>query len=132
MNATVTWEGVDALIRKIDATPERTRKATASSLYRAAEAIMADSKEHYVPVDVGVLRDSGFVTLPEEVSGGIQVTLGFGGAAQDYAVVQHEDLSLQHPHGGGPKYLERPLLDHGQRLLQTLAEDIRSELGGAS
>jgi hypothetical protein len=31
---------------------------------------------------------------------------------QVYAHYQHEDLSLRHPRGGGPKFLERPLFEH--------------------
>lgn len=132
MNAAVTWQGLEEFTRTLDATPARLLQAAGGGLYRRAEAIMADAKEHYVPVDLGILRDSGHVELPEVTAEGVQVALGFGGAAQDYAVIQHEDLSLAHPNGGGPKYLERPLLAHGEHLLADLAEDIQAALGVTS
>ena len=54
----------------------------------------------------------------------VSVTLGYGGAAQDYAVVQHEDESLNHPNGGEAKYLEKPLL----RRLAGMGERIGREV----
>lgn len=132
MNADVTWQGVDAWLAALGVLPEKTLKAAGGALYRRGEAIITDSKENYVPVDQGILRDSGHVELPEYVDGGVQVALGFGGAAEAYAVVQHEDFSLQHPNGGGPKYLERPLLEHSQHLLADIADDIRGDLGMTS
>lgn len=132
MNAEMTLQGLDELLGALAAAPQRLLTATGGALYRRGEAIMADSKEHYVPVDQGILRDSGHVELPEYVDGGVQVRLGFGGAAEAYAEVQHEDMSLNHPNGGGPKYLERPLLAAAPSLLGDVAEDVRAELGIAS
>lgn len=40
---------------------------------------------------------------------------------QIYAHRQHEDLMLHHPRGGGPKYLERPLMEHYPRYLEMVA-----------
>lgn len=37
---------------------------------------------------------------------------------QVYAKYQHERLDLAHPHGGGAKYLERPLMARGPELLR--------------
>lgn len=132
MNATVDWQGLDEFRAALARQPERVLKAAAGALYRRAEVIMADSKEHYVPVDQGILRDSGYVALPDVSGQGVTVELGYGGAAEAYAAIQHEDLSLNHPNGGGPKYLERPLLEHGKTLLADLAEDIRADLGWTS
>lgn len=132
MNADITFAGVDEFLGQLRSFGERGLKAAGGGLYRRAEAIMADSKENYVPVDLGVLRDAGHVELPEYADGGVRVALGFGGAAQDYAVIQHEDLSLNHPNGGEAKFLEKPLLAHSQHLLGDLAEDIRADLGMTS
>lgn len=129
MNATVEYRGLEAVLANARLFGAAARSASRGALYRRAEAIMADSKEHYVPVDQGILRDSGHVELPEDTADGITVTLGYGGAAEAYAVVQHEDLSLNHPNGGGPKYLERPLLEHGKTLLADMADELRAELG---
>lgn len=78
-----------------------------ASLYRVGESIMTDSKAHYVPVDQGVLRASGYVAPPVEEPGAVSVTLGFGGPAQAYAEVQHERLDYHHKVGQA-KYLEIP------------------------
>lgn len=43
---------------------------------------------------------------------------------QIYAHYQHEDLTLHHPRGGGPKYLERPLFEHADRYLEEIAHSV--------
>lgn len=132
IGADITFAGADDLLEQLRALPERALRAAGAELYQRAEAIMADAKENYVPVDLGALRDSGHVEPPVFADDGVRVTLGFGGAAQDYALIQHEDMSLHHPNGGGPKFLERPLLQHGETLVQDMADGIRSALGMTS
>lgn len=58
--------------------------------YLVAERIMGDSKEFYVPVVTGALRDSGRVELPRAMPGGVRITLAYGGASAPYAVAVHE------------------------------------------
>lgn len=83
------------------------QKRLSAHLYKEAEGIMTAAKE-LVPVDTGTLRDSGFVEKPKGgKNGGIEVTLGFGGAAKLYALKVHEDMDAHHT-VGGPKYLETP------------------------
>ncbi len=60
------------------------------ALYREAERIMADSKQHHVPVDLGTLKGSGHVQLPVVSGTRVVVTMGYGGAASGYAVYLHE------------------------------------------
>lgn len=115
-------EGLDALVAELP-------QAVAAALYQEAEAIMADSKANYVPVDTGVLRDSGYVEQPEIDGNEISVTLGYGGAASAYALVQHERLDFHHT-VGGPKYLERPFLDAAAGLEERLADRLEPLLGG--
>jgi hypothetical protein len=43
---------------------------------------------------------------------------------QVYAKYQHERMDLSHPRGGGPKYLERPLLQNAGHYLQRIANEI--------
>lgn len=74
-------------------------------LYRGGQAIIADAVD-LVPVDEGVLRDSAIVQEPVVNGDEVSVELGFGGAASDYAIEQHENLGLQHPNGGQAKFLE--------------------------
>jgi hypothetical protein len=79
----------------------------AMALYASGEAVMTDSKENYVPVVDGTLRGSGFVEEPKLKGSTLSVTLGYGGAASEYAVVVHEAPPT---YGQGKnKYLTTPL-----------------------
>lgn len=46
---------------------------------------------------------------------------------QVYAHYQHEGVELNHPRGGGAKFLEGPLYDHTSRYLQTIADRVLDE-----
>ena len=122
----VTFEvrGTDALMTALQRLGDQAPAAAARALFEEAEAIMGDSKEHYVPVDVGTLKASGHVQLPVVSGNDVSVTLGFGGAAEDYAIVQHERLDYHHAVGGA-KYLERPLLAAARGLPGRLASRLR-------
>ncbi len=51
---------------------------------------------------------------------------------QAYAHMQHERLNLVHPRGGGPKYLERPLMDHFRDYLGDYARTVLRDGGQAA
>jgi len=116
--------------------------AATAALVAEAEAIMADSKEHFVPVDEGVLRGSGHVTPPEQRGSEIVVTLAYGGAASAYALAVHEHPSAHSPRswqaaeaaghgvhfspaGTGPGYLEIPVSLAADGLADRIAARIR-------
>lgn len=98
--------------------------AAQAAILRFAEEVIGDSKEHYVPVDTGNLHASGFVR-DESGPSVAQVSLGFGGAATDYAIPVHENPRAGKTGGRSPsgrpykhfantgtgewKYLETPL-----------------------
>lgn len=48
---------------------------------------------------------------------------------QIYAHRQHEDLTLHHPRGGGPKYLQRPLFENFPRYLRMVADGVLDDGG---
>lgn len=104
-------------------------------LVEEAETIRAASME-IVPVDQGILRNSAMeVGLNvEQDSQGISVAFGYGGAAAQYAVKQHETPPniFRHTDGKTWKYLERPVMDAipgmGERLAARLARRIEEEL----
>jgi hypothetical protein len=123
----ITIMGAEELRGKLRAARPAVREAVAAELFRRAESIMADSKENYVPVDLGILRASGFVEQPQVSDDRISVKLGFGGAAKAYAVIQHERLDFKH-RVGGPKYLERPLLAAAAGLRAAIAAAVRRVL----
>lgn len=142
MSLTVTITGTEQLLAALERIGEQGRTAAAAGLYQEAEYIIADAKEHYVPVDHGQLRNSGFVKPPKVDDKDITVQLGFGGTAKAYAIAVHEHLSEHSPRswvkaesagrpvkfspsGAGPKYLERPLLDVASKLAARLGDRIR-------
>lgn len=109
------------------------------ALYRQAQLIMADSKEHYVPVDLGPLQSSGKVHPPTYFGRTVSVELSYGDAAAAYALAIHEHPSKHSPpswqgvsvkfspSGTGPKYLEKPLMAAIPTLPQALARDLNLE-----
>ena len=84
-------KGLDEALRKLHAMPENVKRFVGRGLYAEAQAVMADSKENYVPVDTGVLSGSGFVKPPTVSADEISVVLGYGGPAVKYALAVHEN-----------------------------------------
>jgi hypothetical protein len=115
------------LQRQFGATADVMHEAAAAALFEQGEAIMARSKESFVPVDKGILRGSGFVAPPVLTDHEISVTLGFGGPASAYAFVQHEREDFKHKVGQA-KYLERPVMEAVVTLAARIADGVRSAL----
>jgi hypothetical protein len=99
----VKLKGLKEALAAIKAAKEQAHVAVAGAVYVAANEVMTDAKQR-APVDTGVLRSSGYVTLPT-VGSNPRVELGFGGAAEQYALVQHERTEFKHEVGEA-KYLE--------------------------
>lgn len=102
----ITIDGIDKLRARLD--PAKAPRQLAGALFVEANRIMTISKRDHVPVDQGTLRASGFVARPAVTKRKAAVTMGYGGAAAQYALVQHERTDFRHT-VGGPKYLERPV-----------------------
>lgn len=84
---------------------ESKRRCPVSPTRAQAKAMGRSWREGTVP---GTLRASGTVHEPVRNGKNISVTLSYGGAAIDYAVVQHERLDYIHTTGQA-KYLESVL-----------------------
>ena len=82
-------------------------KAAETALYQGASIIITEAKKR-APLDVGTLRNSGYVTLPRRDGNDVFVEAGFGGAAKAYAVRQHEETSYNHEVGEA-KYLQNAI-----------------------
>ena len=103
-------------------------RAVAGAVTDEAEAIMADSKEHYCPVDTGVLRTSGIVLPAVIAATGVEVEMGYGGNASSYALEVHENLSANHPVGMA-KYLEIPFLAAGSNgITGRIAANVKARI----
>jgi hypothetical protein len=136
-------EGLDRVLQRAELTVRDIGRELAAATYEEAEAIMADSKENYVPIDLGTLKNSGYVEPPQIEGDTIVVRMGYGGAAKAYALAVHEHLSEHSPPswkkaGGagvtfspsdhGPKYLERPLLAAVSKVRAALLKAARKAL----
>lgn len=129
MSSGITVEGIDEFKANLAALNEALPNDLAKELYREGEEIMTASKERYVPVDDGVLKGSGFVAKPSFVGSNqfgkiITVSLGYGGPAAAYAVVQHERMDYKHTVGGA-KYLELPALERAPHIGENIAGRLR-------
>ena len=76
----------------------RVKRGRRAAVVAAGNVIMTTSKEK-APLDMGDLRGSGYVSDVVDLSDGAAVEIGHGGPAADYAVVQHQDTSLNHEEG---------------------------------
>lgn len=120
--------------------------AVEGALFEVSEDIVGDAKE-LVPVDLGVLKNSGFamtnslqdlgietdlsaeaLQMARNTATEIRAVVGFGGQAVRYAEVQHEALDFHHTVGQA-KYLEQPFNNHvptiARRIGQRLDREVR-------
>lgn len=99
-------------------------KGSDEGAYNAANKLLELSLPE-VPYDEGILEASGHVR--PEGEGTYVVSYGHG-MAEEYAIIQHERLDYNHPKKGKAKYLEDPLNQNREELLQIMAEGIRDKL----
>lgn len=120
LSLSMTLTGGPALRQTLEALGREAPVVMGEAMFEDAEATMTEIKEvPIVPVDTGVLRASGYVVPPEVTPVEAVVTLGFGGAAAAYAIVQHERLDYRHPVGQA-KYLEAPVRRNAARTVSHL------------
>lgn len=118
-----------ALIWRGDEAISRIREGAARGLTRAAKALLAESQAR-VPVDSGDLRKSGAThdATPAE----LVARVTYNAHSEDgfpYGIVQHENLSFKHPHGGEAKFLERPAIEMEHQLMGVVAQEIKRSVG---
>jgi hypothetical protein len=96
------------------------KKALSQAMYGFATKVLNESKK-IIPVDTGVLRNSGRVEAPTISNGVIEVAITYGGTGAKYAAVVHEDMTMDHspskltavtkrPRRGQAKFLEIPVM----------------------
>ena len=99
------------------------RDAMLDGLFEASEELLRLSSEE-VPRDEGILEGSGVVDI-DDMAG--EATVSYD---RPYAVRQHEDLAYNHQNGRKAKYLEDPLNENGDDLLDWIAGKVKGVLGG--
>lgn len=116
---TVEITGLDTLDRILERMGPQAAAAIGSALYEEGTEVLNRSQD-IVPVDTGDLKASGMVTEPDVHGSHVEVIVGYGGPALDYALTVHEDMDAEHEEGTYAKYLETPALEAvvgmGERL----------------
>lgn len=125
-NLGVDLDGFDRLRQVLDRAPNNALRALAGALYAEANATLTASKLE-VPVDKGVLRGSAHVAPPIVAGQTVTVEMGYGGAASEYAEIQHERTDFQH-RVGKAKFLVDPFMARaggmGSRLRAAIGDRI--------
>jgi hypothetical protein len=152
-NSMFNIRGIPEVKRALETHAMKASAAVDRAVVSAANDIFNDA-DQLVPIDEGVLRSSGRLDVQRNIGGlaGMTVTISYGGAAKEYAIVQHERLDFWHPPkppgkskvggrqgtgpgpdpstGRGPKYLERPFLAKAPLLPEVIVKHIRAEFFG--
>ena len=115
-------KGLNEMLSTLRKIAEKFPDKVAEAIYQEAQIEMTESKRR-VPVDTGVLRASGRVAELERKGRHISVTLSYGGAAEAYAIVQHERLDYFHKHGQA-KFLESVLNESRPHMAARIAKRI--------
>lgn len=126
LNMQLQLQGTEALQATLRSAGPLAGEAMKAGLYEAAESIMTEAKSR-TPVDTGTLVNSGAVLPPVVEGTHFEVTMGFGGAASDYALIQHENLEYHH-NVGQAKYLEGPVVESLGKISQFLNQRLHAAL----
>ena len=108
--------------RQLRLLPAAVVKHVASGMTKHAERVMTESKAKYVPVDLGILRNSGHVSVIRSDSNGIELLLAYGGPAKAYAKIQHDRV----------RYLKIPFdkaIPRGKKVISSSVGQARRSLG---
>jgi len=120
--AKFTMSGGDEMRAKLQRLAKRFPQEEEMALFQEAQIEMTESKKR-VPVDTGTLRASGHVLKPETKWGRTSVDLVYGGAAEKYAVIVHEDLEANHKVGQA-KFLESVLMESAPTMGERIAKRV--------
>lgn len=110
---------VSGVLSKLLRAKTNGRKGALKGAYRAGEHVLGVSNER-VPHEEGDLERSGGVSQAGDVTAISYDT--------DYAVVQHEDLSLNHDDGRQAKYLESALISERETIKALIAQGAKEDL----
>ena len=121
---TIVWEGGDKFSRFLRETPGIVVKDVEAALKQEGENAMGVSKRR-TPVDLGPLRASAHVKLPETKGGVTSVTLAYG---TDYAVYVHEIVTTAHTVGQA-KFLESSVKDAAKGFGDRMQKKILDRIG---
>jgi hypothetical protein len=91
--------------------------------------IMFRNSQRRVPVKDGHLRRSGIILPIRKIGVDWEIEMGYGGAAKEYALAQHERADYRHAEGKTWKYLEGPVRERIPNLEKNIAKRVQRILG---
>ena len=107
---TIELDGILQLTHTLQRLATGVMAPLGEALYEEGNRIMGESVQ-LVPIDTGLLRSTAHVERPLSTGASVEVELRYGShGLAEYAIVQHEDVTLNHPNGGTAKFLQTPLL----------------------
>lgn len=126
---TLDIDGIESVIKRLEGAQAALRRGVSAGVRAVGENIRTSSMRR-VPVDLGVLRASHYVTEPEMDGGEVHVVVGCGGGpAKPYAIVQHERLDYRHGEGEA-KFLENASREEAPRAADLIARFAKASLAG--
>jgi len=120
MKSELVLPQITNMIDNADRLTEAGLEGARDGLYVAGEHILGVSNQH-VPHEEGTLQRSGGVSQNGNIVGISYDT--------DYAVRQHEDMSLHHDEGRNAKFLENALASERDTALAIVAQSIKGAMG---
>lgn len=119
-------EGLSDIIKSIRFTQERHAEGIEAGLIAAGGALLEWSQE-LVPVDTGLLHDSGQVSVTGKGYETL-VEVAYGSSGAYYAIYVHEDMNVYHPNGQA-KFLEQPARERRPELREIVREEVIKRRG---
>ncbi len=119
MSAELDFRGMDTVTAIFhNASPRAT--AYLAEMMDVAMAEVFEISQVQVPRRTGALAGSGHQEPVEMAGNDINVSIGYGGPAAQYALFVHENLQAQHASPTKAKFLEDPMNDVLDRLISRL------------
>lgn len=122
------WSGVEGIVAQARKARERKTAGARRGLQLALRNVLNVSN-HQVPHEEGDLERDGGTSIEDGERLRGAVSYGRSADTRDYAVVQHEDMTLSHDGGRNAKFLENALMSTRQQNAEILATAIRREMG---
>lgn len=118
MRITVSMEGTDRVVGRIDRMHRSARDGAPRAMFRQAELTRTKAVRR-TPLETGALRASSFVRVADRNA----VEIVFGGPGAPYAIYVHENLNARHPVGQA-KFLESAVQEDAAAFAEAIAKDM--------
>lgn len=120
-------EGLTGMLANLGKANSDMREGAGEGLQIAGRNTLNVSNKQ-VPFEEGDLSRDGGMSLDEAE---LRLALSYGRSAdtKDYAVVQHEDMSLKHDAGRNAKFLENAMNSTREQSLQIIGASVKRKMG---